>query len=120
MDYYPSPKGHSQSNAIIERSHRTMEGPATAARLDAGLPAQFWTDMEKTSTYIDNRIPLGHGKFMGVSPHEAIFKKKPPMSHLKPVGCAAVMKVESKKGESQRSTSHFPWVRARDRILPGL
>ena len=57
--------------------------------------------MEKTSTYIDNRIPLGHGKFMGVSPYQAIFKKKPPMSHLKPVGCAAVMKVESKKGEAK-------------------
>ena len=38
---------------------------------------------------------------MGVSPHEATFKKKPPMSHLKPVGCAAVMKVESKKGEAK-------------------
>ena len=57
VDYYPSPKGHSQSNAVIERSHQTMEGPATAARLDAGLPASFWTDMERTSTDIYNRIP---------------------------------------------------------------
>jgi len=97
-----SPTGEKQAVAKVERSHQTNGGPARALLSDAELPQSFWTEMEKNATYINNLLPISQGPFRGKSPYEIIHKRKPYLRHLRPVGCAAVMRVKARRGKGER------------------
>jgi len=97
-----APTGEKQAVAKVERSHQTNGGPARALLSDAELPQSFWTEMERNATYINNLLPISHGIFKGKSPYEVIHKRKPYLHHLRPIGCAAVMKVKARRGKGER------------------
>jgi len=97
-----APTGEKQAVAKVERSHQTNGGPARALLSDAQLPPSMWTEMEKAATYFGNLLPIPHGPFKDKSPYEVIHKRKPTLHHLRPIGCAAVMKVGARRGKGER------------------
>jgi len=62
-------------------------------RYEAGLPLQFWAEMEHTATTLNNILPATTGERKGISPFEQCLGYKPVIRQLRPIGCMGVMYV---------------------------
>jgi len=84
--HYP-PARTQQLNGIAERSVRSIKDAARTMLLHAGLPSRFWSHAAKHSNYMWNRTHVA--KATGVTPYEALYKKKPSARHWGMFGCDA-------------------------------
>uniref|UniRef100_A0A6U2FMK2 Uncharacterized protein n=1 Tax=Chlamydomonas euryale TaxID=1486919 RepID=A0A6U2FMK2_9CHLO len=77
----------SQSNAMVERAHRTVADKVRATLIESGQPDRLWPYAAMYVVYTLNRTPMhGHAH----TPYELLFNKRPDVSHLRPFGAAAV------------------------------
>jgi hypothetical protein len=103
ITFEPAPPYTQHKNGVSERMIQTLNSKARAMMLDAYLPPPFWAEMIETACYLHRRTPSR--SLNGRSPyevlHEAIFMRdndsqlpdnqsfKPPLDHLRRVGCVA-------------------------------
>src|SRR6202012_4389466 len=71
-------------NGHAERHGRSIVTKARALRLSANLPHNLWPEIVKTTAYLLNRTPTR--KIGWKTPFEALFKRKPRLSHLHTIG----------------------------------
>jgi len=76
-----------QSNGVAERINRTIMEIAESLRIQADLPAQFWSLFVFHAIYLLNRRP--HAALSGRTPFEAWWGRKPSLAHLRVAGCDA-------------------------------
>jgi len=88
-----SAPGDKDGNPIAEKVNDITAGPARAMRYEAGLPLQFWAEMEHTATTLNNILPATTGERKGISPFEQCLGYKPVIRQLRPIGCMGVMYV---------------------------
>ena len=67
-----------------ERAHQTITQLGKAMLEASGLPKSFFSDAQRTATYIYNRTVHQN---LQKSPYELIFKRKPKFSKMFPFGC---------------------------------
>lgn len=72
-----------QMNGKVERMNRTLQDRVRCMLVDAKLDPEWWALALDTASYVRNRCPVA-GKLL--TPHEAMFNKKPDISHLKVFG----------------------------------
>ena len=76
-----------EQNGLAERAGGILTRRARAMRLHGKLPKILANEMYKTSAYILNRTPT---ESLGwKTPFELVFKRKPLVSHMRPIGCQA-------------------------------
>ena len=85
IDFHPTAPYTSNQNAIVERRIGIIVADARTLLIDSGLSGRFWGYAAMHATYIRNRLTPKDG----ISPHEAVYGKKPSLKHLHPFGCAA-------------------------------
>lgn len=81
----------SAANGIGERGNRIVLDMSRTLLHDAGLPGTFWAEAAATSVYILNRLPCAANN--DITPHESWTGEKPDVSHLRPFGCVAFVKI---------------------------
>ena len=91
-----------QQNGDVERAHRTLSDLITAMLTEANLPSQFWFHCLMAVIHVLNRCPTT--SLTGKTPHEAWFKKKPDVSHLRVWGCLAYVHVQKDKRKESFSS----------------
>jgi transposase InsO family protein len=84
----------SAHNGRSERLHRTIMGRVRAMRLDAKLPPKLWGECAIAAFYLAQRTPTRTLK--GKTPYEALFGKKPRLSHLREYGCKAFVLIQNR------------------------
>ena len=84
-----------QQNGVAERANRTMAEDISAMLYEAQLPPSFWGEALAAQIHVWNRLPTSSLK--GMTPHEAWFKRKPDISHLRVWGCLAYVFVQKDK-----------------------
>ena len=77
--------GTPQQNGRVEHKHMHILNTARALRFQAQLPVKFWGYCALDAGYLINRTPtkLVNGR----TPFELVYKRPPPMSHLRVFGC---------------------------------
>jgi len=84
-----------QQNGVAERANRTMAEDISAMLYQAQLPPSFWGEALAAQIHIWNHLPTSSLERM--TPHEAWFKRKPDISHLRVWGCLAYVYVQKDK-----------------------
>lgn len=79
------PRATPQLNSVAERQVRSSKDAARTLLLHAGLPARFWARAVCHAGFVWNRSNIAPET--GVTPYEAVFKKKPSLEHLSVFGC---------------------------------
>ncbi|OMO61385.1 Integrase, catalytic core [Corchorus capsularis] len=74
-----------QQNGVSERKNRTVMEMARRLLFEKQLPKKFWAEAVNTAVYLQNRLLTKAVE--GKTPYEALFGKKPSVSHLKVFGC---------------------------------
>jgi hypothetical protein len=87
-----------QQNGVAERANRTMGDDISAMLYEAQLPPSLWGDALNAQIHVWNRLPTSSLK--GMTPHEAWFKRKPDVSHLRIWGCLAYVFIQKDKRRS--------------------
>ena len=77
--------GTPQQNGRVERKHRHLLNVARALRFQASLPVDFWSYCAMAAGYLINHTPTA--VLNGKTPYELLYKKAPPMNHIKVFGC---------------------------------
>jgi len=92
-----------EQNGIAERANRTICERIRSILADTGLPKALWAELARTVTYLKNRSPT---RALDKTPYEALFGKKPDLSHLIAVGTKAYVLTPKKKAKKMdfRST----------------
>ena len=80
-----APYAH-QQNGKAERYIRTLVDGMQTLLADSKLPPSFWGWAVSTIQYLRNRLPTSVLP-VGVTPFEALKKRKPDLSHLRVWGC---------------------------------
>jgi hypothetical protein len=81
------PAGTPQLNSIAERNVRTGKDAGRTLLMHCGLPARFGPRAVEHSNYIWNRTNVADAT--GVTPYEAMLKRKPSVEHVGVFGCDA-------------------------------
>jgi hypothetical protein len=81
-----------QQNGVAERANWTMGEDISAMLYEAQLPPSFWGEALAAQIHVWNHLPTSSLKRM--IPHEAWFKHKPDISHLRVWGCLAYVHVQ--------------------------
>jgi transposase InsO family protein len=84
-----------QQNGVAERANRTMGEDISAMLYEAKLLPSLWGEALNAQIHIWNRLPTSTLK--GMTPHEAWFKRKPDVSHLRVWGCLAYVFIQKDK-----------------------
>lgn len=72
-------------NGIAERKNRTLLEALRTTLDSASLDNNFfWGELILGICHVQNRLP--HSALDGLSPYEALFKRKPTLNYLKPLG----------------------------------
>ena len=87
---YAVPYQHNQ-NGRVERFWATLIQSTRAALQSARLPKLFWDYMAEIACHVYNRTP--HSALDGMTPYEALYHRKPDVSHLRVPGCKVVVKL---------------------------
>lgn len=74
-----------EHNGVVERRHRTINDTARTILHSSGVSKGHWPEAVKTAIYLNNRLPY-HGTDGERTPFEAMFGKKPDVSHLRAFG----------------------------------
>jgi hypothetical protein len=62
---------------------------------ESQLPPSLWGDALNAQIHVWNLLPTS--TFKGMTPHEAWFKRKPDVSHLRVWGCLAYVFIQKDK-----------------------
>jgi hypothetical protein len=85
-----TPCSTSEMNGVAERMNRTAIEGGRALLNDADddnpLPRSLWAEAVHCTNYLKNRSPT---RRLAVTPFEALWGKKPDLSHLRKFGCEA-------------------------------
>jgi len=96
---------------VSERVTRTLMEKATAIRLAAGLPREYWSVCNLAACYLLNRTVDARV----ITPCEAWYKQKPVISHLR--ATAYAHQDESQRGKMDaKAVKEFLWGMARDHL----
>lgn len=79
------PRATPELNSVAERQVRSSKDAARTLLIHAGLPARFWARAVSHAGYIWNRSNIAPAT--GMTPWEAVFKRKPSLEHLSVFGC---------------------------------
>ena len=89
-------------NGVSERMNRTIVETALSMMSQSKMPMEFWAEAVNTAVYLRNRSPTT--TLNGITPFEALFNRKPDVSHLRVFGCLAfahIPKEQRKKFEEK-------------------
>ncbi|GJV70897.1 retrovirus-related pol polyprotein from transposon TNT 1-94 [Tanacetum coccineum] len=75
----------SQSNEIVERTHRKLIKMSRAMLDEQSIPQKFWCHSLDTATYIFNRVYIR--KFINKTPYEILRNRKPSLEYVRVFGC---------------------------------
>jgi len=81
-------------NGFVERENRTISEGVRSMLFASNMPLYFWSEAATTFVYLLNR---SLNKNINVTPYEYFFKNKPRVSFLRPFGCLAYVKTQTKK-----------------------
>src|SRR5579871_5678832 len=84
-----------EQNGVAERANRTICERIRAILIETGLPKHLWGELARTVAYLKNRSPT-HA-LDGKTPYEALYGKKPDVSHLIAIGTRAFVHITKKK-----------------------
>jgi hypothetical protein len=87
-----------QQNGVAERANRTMGEDISTMLFEAQLPPSLWGEALNAQIHTWNLLPTSTLK--GMTPHEAWFKRKPDVSHLRVWGCLAYVFIQKDKRKS--------------------
>ncbi|GJX36990.1 retrovirus-related pol polyprotein from transposon TNT 1-94 [Tanacetum coccineum] len=73
-----------QSNRVVERKNHTLQEMSMTMLNEQSIPHKFWCNAVDTSTYIINRISIGH--ILGKTPYELLRGRKPNLNYFKVFG----------------------------------
>eukprot|EP00112_Aurelia_sp_Birch-Aquarium-sp1_P025251 Seg831.4 transcript_id=Seg831.4/GoldUCD/mRNA.D3Y31 product="Retrovirus-related Pol polyprotein from transposon TNT 1-94" pseudo=true protein_id=Seg831.4/GoldUCD/D3Y31 len=95
-------------NGVSERISCTIIETALSMMSQSKMPMEFWAEAVNIAVYLRNRSPSTSLK--GITPIEALFDRKPDVSHLKVFGCLAfahIPKQQRKKFEEKSRKAVF-------------
>ena len=95
-----APYAH-QQNGRAERFNRTIMDKAESMRFTACLPNSFWEFAILHAARVYNWTPIRRLKWK--TPHEALYKEKPDISHLRVFGCGAYVFIPEEKRQNKLS-----------------
>jgi len=81
-------------NGFVERENRTISEGVRSMLFASNMPLYFWSEAATTFVYLLNR---SLNKNIDKTPYEYFFKEKPRISFLRPFGCLAYVKTQTKK-----------------------
>ena len=93
-----APYAH-QQNGRAERFNRTIMDKAESMRFTACLPNSFWEFAILHAARVYNWTPIRRLKWK--TPHEALYKEKPDISHLRVFGCGAYVFIPEEKRQNK-------------------
>jgi transposase InsO family protein len=79
-----------QQNGFVERRNQTIIEMARCLLKSMAVPPRFWGEAVRTAVYILNRCPTR--ALSGVTPYEALHRRKPNVHHMRVFGCVAHVK----------------------------
>ena len=88
---------HHTQQTTAERA-RTMSDDISAMLYEAQLPPSLWGDALNAQIHVWNCLPTSSLK--GITPHQAWFKRKPDVSHLRIWGCLAYVFIQKDRHHS--------------------
>jgi hypothetical protein len=95
-----------EQNGVAERLKRVLMERARAMLIESGLPDEMWAEAVVTANYIRNRTPVSaHGKM----PWDALYEKKPDVSHMRVFGARAFMHVPGALRHKLEPVSEKGW-----------
>jgi hypothetical protein len=103
----PAPYAHS-ANGVPERTNRTMLEAVRCVRCDSGLPPTYWADILAAVIYIMNLMPSR--RHPGQIPAERWFGKRQDVSHLRPIGSSAYVKIPKEVNASKLDTTSIKYT----------
>jgi transposase InsO family protein len=101
-----------QQNGVVESRNRTVVDMARSLLKSKNMPGSFWGEAVTTAVYLLNRAPTK--AVIGKTPYEAIYGRKPNVSHLRTFECVAHVKTAEPHLSklADRSTKMvFIWIR---------
>ncbi len=96
-----------EQNGVAERFNRTLGESARSMLQYAGLPNQFWAEAVCTAAFVRNRSVTK--AVNGQVPFEAMFGRKPDVSHFRIFGCDAYAHVVKQKRSKFDAKSEKCW-----------
>ena len=84
-----------QLNGVAERSVRTIKDIARTSMAHGGTQTRFWSYAAEHATYVWNRLEIADAT--GMTPFEAIYKRKPSAQHWGVFGCDAFCHVSKEQ-----------------------
>lgn len=95
--------GTPQQNGRVERKHKHILNVARALRFQGSLPIEFWGECALAAGYLINRTPSEVLK--GKTPFEMLYKRPPPVQHLRIIGCLCYVHEQKHGGDKFASRS---------------
>ncbi|CAA7040888.1 unnamed protein product [Microthlaspi erraticum] len=95
--------GTPQQNGRVERKHRHILNVACALRFQANLPIPFWGQCALAAGYLINWTPSS--VLLGKTPFEILYKRPPPLDHLRILGCLCFVHDQKTNGNKFASRS---------------
>jgi transposase InsO family protein len=84
-----------EQNGVAERANRTVCERIRAILADTRFPKELWAELACTVTHLKNRSPTS--ALNGRTPYEALYGKRPDVSHLVAIGTKAFVHMPKKK-----------------------
>ena len=85
--------GTSHQNPVAERAIGILFATARTMLVDSSLPPQFWGEALMTAVHIRNRMSCSSNPG-NASPYEVRFGRRPDLSHLRPFGVSAFVRIQ--------------------------
>jgi hypothetical protein len=118
-----------EQNGLAERAGSLLVIRARAMRIQAGLPKSLSNELIRTAAYVLNRTPTEALSWK--TPYEVVWKTKPKVHHMHPIGCQAYVLNRSLKRadklESRALIGHLVgydstnifriWLPTRDEVI---
>lgn len=87
VEIHPPPAGTPQLNGIAERHVRILKDTVRTLLIQSSLPMRYWTIATEHYVCLRNRTHIGDAT--GMTPYEAMYKRKPSLQHFSVFGCDA-------------------------------
>jgi hypothetical protein len=85
--YEPRAEYTEEQNGLAERAGSLLVIRSRAMRIQAGLPKSLAYELIRTAAYVLNRTPTEALQWK--TPYEMVWKTKPKVQHMRPIGCRA-------------------------------
>ena len=87
VEFHPPPAGTPQLNGVAETHVRIVKDSVRTMLTHAGLPKRYWVAATEHFVCLRNRTHVGDAT--GMTPYEAMYKRKPSLRHFSVFGCDA-------------------------------